>query len=101
MNILHIANIGDCANGIGSVLVCLEKEQRLLGHNVKVVSLRENKIYKDTKIIYVEDVNRFQKVDKIYSCYKIERWFFSAQNKTISCFRQGFYTPCFFSRYSI
>lgn len=61
MNILHIANIGSSANGIGSVLICLEKEQRLLGHNVKVVSLRENKIYKDTQIIHIDNLAEFQK----------------------------------------
>lgn len=61
MNILHIANIGSSANGIGSVLICLEKEQRFLGHNVKVVSLRENKIYKDTQIIHIDNLVEFQK----------------------------------------
>lgn len=61
MNILHITNIGSCANGIGSVLICLEKEQRLLGHNVKVVSLRENKIYKNTQIIHINNLADFQK----------------------------------------
>lgn len=61
-----------------------------MGHNVKVISLRENKIYKDTKIIYVEDVNRFQKVDKIYSCYKIERWFFQHKIKTLAVLGRAF-----------
>lgn len=61
MNILHIANIGSSANGIGSVLICLEKEQRLLANQVKVISLSENKIYKDTKIIHIDNLAEFQK----------------------------------------
>lgn len=61
MNILHIADIGSSANGIGSVLISLEKEQRLLTHQVKVISLSENKIYKNTQIIHIYDLAEFQK----------------------------------------
>ena len=46
MKILHIAEFGKRANGIGTVVERLQKEQILLGHDVRIVTTSENIAYK-------------------------------------------------------
>lgn len=43
MKILHIVNVGILANGIGAVIIPLQKEQSKLGHTVKVITVRHLK----------------------------------------------------------
>lgn len=40
MKVLHIVNVGILANGIGAVIIPLQKEQSKLGHTVKVITVR-------------------------------------------------------------
>lgn len=59
MNILHIAPIGHHAEGIGSVLLKLCPEQTRLGHDVRVVSIFPNKVYKNWSVKYINSSNTF------------------------------------------
>ena len=57
MRILHIAEIGARANGIGTVVDCLYKYQIELGHDVKIASLYQNIAYKHIPILYTPNVS--------------------------------------------
>lgn len=46
MKILHIAEFGKRASGIGTVVERLYKEQLVLGHDVRIVTIAENIAYK-------------------------------------------------------
>lgn len=52
MKILHIAEFGKRASGIGTVVERLQKEQVLLGHDVRIVTTTENIAYKHLTLIY-------------------------------------------------
>ena len=51
MKILHIAEFGKRASGIGTVVERLQKEQLALGHDVRIVTLSENIAYKHLELI--------------------------------------------------
>lgn len=46
MKILHIAEFGRRATGVGTVVERLQKEQCILGHDVRIVTITENIAYK-------------------------------------------------------
>ncbi|MBR1775007.1 MAG: glycosyltransferase [Bacteroidales bacterium] len=60
MKILHIASIGHRATGIGSVLINLEKSQKVLCQDVKILSLNQNVIYDDIIIDTVKNIKDFR-----------------------------------------
>lgn len=53
MKILHIAPIGHHAEGIGSVLKDLVPYQRKLNNDVRIISLRQNKVYENLDIVTI------------------------------------------------
>lgn len=55
MRILHIAQIGRKAEGIGNVLSHLVKEQESNGHEVRILSKFENIAYKELSCVYKLD----------------------------------------------
>ena len=60
MKILHIAPIGHHAEGIGGVLIKLVPEQVKLGHDVRVISVYNNLIYKDINISTITEKKDFE-----------------------------------------
>ena len=59
MNILHIAPIGYQSEGIGTVLLHLEKEQKALGHDVRIVTKYKNKVYNNWNLITINNNRDF------------------------------------------
>lgn len=59
MKILHIAPIGHIAEGIGTVLMHLVPEQIKLGNDVRVITIKENKLYHESFIFSISDNKRF------------------------------------------
>lgn len=57
MRILHIAQIGRKAEGVGNVLNHLVKEQEANGHEVRIISKFENVAYKELTCVYKLDKN--------------------------------------------
>lgn len=60
MNILHICDFGDHITGIAVVLKRLSHEQRLLGHDVNVVSIYKNTSMPDFETICIDTVSNFR-----------------------------------------
>lgn len=50
MRILHVAEFGRRASGIGTVVERLQKEQLILGHDVRIVTTTENIAYKHLEL---------------------------------------------------
>lgn len=59
MKILHIAPIGHQSEGIGTVLLHLEREQKKLGHDVKIVTKYKNNVYNDWDLITINNNRDF------------------------------------------
>ena len=59
MKILHIAPIGHVAEGIGTVLMHLVPEQIKLGNDVRVITIKDNKLYHESFIYSISDNNVF------------------------------------------
>lgn len=66
MNILHIISASNVVDGISTVLLCLSAEQRKLGHNVKVINIRNNANHIDG-FENISDSNRL--IDSISAGY--------------------------------
>lgn len=62
MKILHIAPIGNLKQGIGSVIENLSRLQNILGHDIKIVSPRQNNAYPDMEVIHIENGKDFSKL---------------------------------------
>lgn len=67
MNILHITEIGVRANGIGTVIDRLYKEQTNLNHNVKITSTERNLAYKHLPLYYTPNVTDLEDMLKYWS----------------------------------
>lgn len=62
MKILHIAPIGHHAEGIGTVVERLSREQTALGHDVKIVTTSQNLTYHNLSLIYVKTKTDLRRV---------------------------------------
>ncbi len=84
MKILHIVDVDKLANGVGTVIISLQKEQIQLGHRVKVATVRHLK-KPIPPLFEVHKVNEFlELIDKFcpdivifHSLYRIEYISFS------------------------
>ena len=91
LKILHIAPIGNQAEGIGTVLKRLSQKQIDLGNDVKIVSKYRNDIYEDFDFATITDPIRFENfivswtpdIAIFHSMYEMEYISFSKIIKSI------------------
>ena len=60
MKILHIASIGRIYEGIGTVINHLYQEQINLGHDVRIISKRQNLLYTNLPISTITSTRDFE-----------------------------------------
>ena len=66
MNILHVSQIGNLKEGIGTVLQKLVPHQQSLGHKVKLISVFRNEVYPDMLIDHVSTKEQFYETLNIF-----------------------------------
>lgn len=93
MKILHVAPIGHAREGIGTVLENLCPEQKKLGNEVRIITKKDNLIYKDKSIVSIKSPRVFEsyitewkpEIIIFHSHFHIEYYWFSriARKKNI------------------